>query len=226
MFPRSVWILSWVLLLPLFVFGQAANDDCADASEIIVPGNGYGYGTYSTDTISLVGAGTQLGEFFSPGVPNGKSVWYKFSLPTTREVVILLGQTTNMNPSSAGWTLYRTDNCLPGITEMIDPPIFNIEGFTHACLRKGDYLLQVGADFSANGDIFVLFDFLPSSAPEISHDFAKDAHDFQVVSGITSNETTYEVGCQSVFDGELLCPDSSFSKSTWHVFTTDNLIDY
>ena len=99
---RYALLLLSCCLLPALSWAQPANDDCVAAAEIIIPDNGFGFGQISTDTISLIGAGTELGEFFPAGVPNGKSVWYQFSLPTTREVVILLSQTSNMTPSSAG----------------------------------------------------------------------------------------------------------------------------
>ncbi|MEM6261355.1 MAG: PKD domain-containing protein [Bacteroidota bacterium] len=207
------------------LYAQPANDDCANATVITIPNNGFGYGTFTSDTISLVGATTQLGETFPAGVANGKSVWYRFSLPTTREVRILLDQTTNMPLSSAGWRLYRNTTCIPAQAEAIDPPIFNIEGFTHACLRKGDYLLQVGADLAANGDIFVSLIVAPPSAPEVEYDFAANPLDFQVLTGFSNISRNYEVGCQSIFDGEPMCPDTNYTKSTWHIFTTDNVVD-
>ncbi len=215
-------------LLPILGLAQPVNDDCANAITIPIPNGGYGFGQIVGDTVDMTGAGTQLGEYFSPGVPNGKSVWYRFSVPTTREVRILLTQdSTNATPqNAAGWSLYRTSSCLPGIAELVDPPIFQIEGFTHACLREGEYLIQVGADFGVNNELIINLDVAPPSAVETLYDFAADAYDFQVVSGYGPSTVQYEVGCQSVFAGELLCPDSSYTKSTWHVFTTDNLVDY
>lgn len=219
-------------LLLLFLLGlvwglsaQPVNDNCSNATVINIPNNGFGFGTFITDTISLSGATTELGETFAAGVPNSKSVWYRFSIPTTREVRILLDQTTNMPTNSAGWRLYKNASCLPAQAVGLDPPIFNIEGFTHACLRAGDYLVQIGAENSANGDIFLGLIVGPPSAPEIKYDFAAHAYDFQVLSGVSNRNTNYEVGCQSYFEGEKLCPDSSYTKTTWHVFTTDNHVD-
>ncbi len=224
--PLRVWLMLCLSLWLGKLSAQAPNDDCANAEVIAIPQNGFGYGTFSSDTVSLAGATSELGETFPAGVPNGKSLWYRFSLPTTREVRILLDQTGNMPVNSAGWRLYATDACIPAQVDAIDPPIFNIEGFTHACLRKGDYLIQLGANLSANGDIFFQLIVEPPSAPEIDYDFCDKAYDFQVISGTSPRNTSYEVGCQSYFEGEKLCPDSSYTKTTWHVFTTDNHVDY
>lgn len=222
---RISWL--WLSLMPLWLWAQPANDDCANAQLIPVPGAGYGYGLVVADTVDMTTATAQPGEYFSPGVPNGKSVWYRFSLPTTREVQILLSQdSSNSIPQNdAGWTLYRNGSCLPGVAEVVDPPIFQIEGFTHACLREGEYLLQISSDLNVNGELIISLDVRPSSATEVEHDFAAHAYDFQVVSGTSIAPATYEVGCQSIFAGENICGDSSFTKSTWHTFTTDNVVD-
>jgi PKD repeat protein len=224
---QSHWLalacLGWLSLYT--AFAQPANDNCANATVISIPNQGFGYGTFSSDTISLIGATREAGENFAAGMPSSKSVWYRFSIPTTREVRILLDQTTNMPVNQVGWRLYRDGSCLPGQAEAVDPPIFNIEGFTHACLREGDYLIQVGAELNANGNIFLSLIVGPSSAPEKAYDYAAWAHDFQVVSSGVNRTVQYEAGCQSYFSGERLCPDSSYTKTTWHVFTTDTLVD-
>ncbi|MFK7973178.1 MAG: PKD domain-containing protein [Bacteroidia bacterium] len=206
-----------------------ANDNCANAEVLSISNGGFGYGVFSSDTIPLNNATTQLGEFFPSnsggGVPNGKSVWYRFSIPTTREVIVVLGRTdTTTLPDRAGWALYRANGCLPGATEVIEPFFNRYEGYTHACLRRGEYLLQVGGILSNNDSIFVVLETSPASAPEIDHDHAAQAHDFQILGGSVLT-TNYEIGCQSFFPGELLCPDSTYSKTSWHVFTTDNHID-
>ncbi len=222
-FLRLIFLLC--VFTPVVVLAQPANDACVNAIQVPIPQNGFGFGTIVVDTVQINAATTQFGEYFAPGVPNGKSVWYKFSLPTTRKVRILLTQNgLTMSANQAGWTLYNSDACFPGVNEVMDPPIFNIEGFTHACLREGDYLLQVGADLVANGELIVTFEVGASSAVETEYDFAKNAYDFGIISTLT-NTVSFEVGCQSVFEGENICPDSSFTKSTWHVFTTDNLVD-
>ncbi len=213
----------WVMV---GIQAQPANDNCGDATLISIPANGFAYDSVFSDTVSLLGATTEFGEHFEAGQPNSKSVWFKFSLPTTRQVRILLDQTSNMTPPSAGWTLYSTDNCVPGAGEVVTPYIFNIEGFTHKCLRAGDYLLQVGAVSGANGDIFFNMTLGPSTAQEIPYDYAAAPYDFGVISSPIPHAVAYEVGCQSVFDGELRCPDSTFTKSSWHIFQTDNDVDY
>lgn len=228
-FLRYIFILSFVW--NYFTVSAQVNDNCVNAGVITIPNAGFTMGTYYSDTVNLTSATTEFGETYPAGVPNGKSVWYKFSIPTTRTVKITLTQTGSpiINPSDVGWALYRSNTCLPGVSEIVDPPIFNIEGYTHECLRAGDYMIQVSADLAVNGSIFLELDVSQSSAPEIDHDYAALPYDFQIVSGVTLNTVTnhsFDAGCQSVFDAELLCPDTNYTKSTWHVFTTDAFVDY
>jgi len=185
--------------------------------------------------VDITGATLQLGEYIPPGVPNGKTVWYQFFIPTTRTVRIILRQVgANIDPTKAGWTLYRTNSCLPGAAQRVDPPIVLMEGYTHACLRRGWYLVQVGADLAASGEIFLE---LQVDAPRIDagaeayYDHAATAQNLGILntssSSVLLRDVTFDFACQSVSEGEALCDnDSSWSKSTWHVFRTDGHIDW
>ena len=220
-----------ILILTIFVFTIAVssyaqvNDNCASSINIPFPGNGYGNGVVYTDTIDITNSTLEIGEYISPGVPNGKSVWFNFSIPTTKKVIILLDHLGNSPLNTAGWSLYKTNSCLPGNAELLDPPIFQIEGYTHSCLLEGDYLLQLSADFSLSDSMFFRFEISPSDANEVEFDYAINAYDFGVITSTNYLTNTYEIGCQSVFENEVACIPSDFSKSTWQTFTTDNLVD-
>jgi PKD repeat protein len=221
--------------LGLLLAQPPTNDNCANASLITFPNNNYGLGVFYSDVVDITGATLQPGEYIPPGVPNGKTVWYQFFIPTTRTIRIILRQVeANIDPTKAGWTLYRTNSCLPGAAQRVDPPIVIMEGYTHACLRRGWYLVQVGADFAASGQIFLE---LQIDAPRIdagaeaSYDHAATAQNLGVLNtlGWSSlvKDVSFEVACQSVHPGEAICDnDSSWSKSTWHVFRTDGHIDW
>jgi len=221
--------------LGLLLAQPPANDNCANASLITFPNNNYGLGVFYSDTVDITGATLQPGEYIPPGVPNGKTVWYRFFIPTTRTVRIILRQVgTNIDPTKAGWTLYRTNSCLPGAAQRVDPPIVLMEGYTHACLRRGWYLVQVGADFAVSGQIFLE---LQVDAPRIdagaeaNYDHAATAQNLGVLNTLwwssLVKDVSFEVACQSVDPGEAICDnDSSWSKSTWHVFRTDGHIDW
>lgn len=241
MFRRKTNIASrasllW-MLLALCVAGplhaQPPNDLCANASTIVIGNNNWAFGSFVSDTNSFLGAGLETGEYVHPAqVAQDKSMWYKFTLPTTRLVRIILrqpGPPFAMNAGDAGWTLFRTGNCLPGAADVVDPPILNIEGYTHECLKAGEYLLQVSGIFSAIGDVYVELQVAPSPAPETQYDYASAPYDFGLVSGITLGGAMnhyYEIGCHSIFEQETRCPDSTYTQSTWHTFTTDNYVDY
>jgi hypothetical protein len=221
--------------LGLLLAQPPANDNCANASLITLPNNNYGLGVFYSDTVDITGATLQPAEYIPPGVPNGKTVWYRFFIPTTRTIRIILRQVgTSIDPTKAGWTLYRTNSCLPGAAQRVDPPIVLMEGYTHACLRRGWYLVQVGADLAASGQIFLE---LQVDAPRIdagaeaSYDHAATAQNLGVLNTLwwssLVKDVSFEVACQSVHPGEAICDnDSSWSKSTWHVFRTDGHIDW
>ena len=226
-------LLTGMLLHGGWAVAQPVNDDCSNASVINIPSGGYALGTFYSDSVSLQGATLQFGEYV-PAVhvsTNDKSVWYSFSLATTREVRISLFQpgVPGMSASDAGWTLYRTTNCTPVDSEMVDPPIINIEGYTHRCLKPGTYLIQVSALNSANDSVAVQLDVDYSSANEIEYDHAAYPLDHGIISGINLPpfmNQLYEVGCQSIFPGEHSCPNGDYAQTTWHVFTTDNFVDH
>ncbi|MCZ2355068.1 MAG: PKD domain-containing protein [Bacteroidia bacterium] len=224
-----------VLLFMMGLVGHAQppNDNCSNAIDIPIPNGGFGYGNFVSSPIRMLGATVQTGEFIPiQQVARDKTVWFKFHLPTTREIRIVLEQSQSPPPMPAtwaGWTLYKTNTCLPGTNEVIDPPIINIEGYTHICLKSGDYMIQVSSVVNANDSLQVRLIVNPSSATETLYDYASNPLNFGVISGVglpNYMNQTYLVGCQSIFSGELMCPDTNFTQSSWHIFTTDNLVDY
>ena len=228
-------MLGWAVGSSLLLLAQPpVNDNCTNA-RFISFGSPYAVGTFYSDTVNITAATLQAGEYIPPGVPNGKTVWYSFYLPTTRTVRIILRQVgTTIDPTHAGWTLYRTSSCLPGSTQQVDPPIVIMEGYTHACLKRGWYLIQVGANLAASGQVFLE---LIVSAPRIDagaeayYDHMATAQDLGLLStssaSVLLKDVTFDYACQSVSQGEVLCDnDSSWSKSTWHVFRTDGYVDW
>ena len=248
---------------PAKVYAQPPNDNCINASPILAPGGvdiGFQYGTFYSDTVSLVGATLETfpppPEYFPPAQitagNNQKSVWYRFKINTTRQVQIILKEydATPLNPlddmpsSAAGWTLYRAPGyaCFPNASQVVDPPIINIEGYTHKCLTKGEYLIQVAAELFANGQIFIQLKVGPSSIPGIFHDDPTNWRgsaplNFGLASGTHGYLTpylnqTYEISCHSYYPTEMSCDTlpggiaENMFKTTWHKFTTDNHVDH
>lgn len=227
------------LLIGGALFAQPPNDNCQNATLVQFGASGFSTGTFTTAPVAIQGATLQPGEFIPQGNPNGLSVWWKFYLPTTRSVRIILRQVGNVIPSNrAGWALYATNNCLPGATHLVDPPIQQMEGYTHICLRQGWYLVQVTVDNGAwvnTGQVYLDFEVAFSSAGGLlSFDAYDTPHNAQNLGTLNSScfstlvrdAGSWDVGCQSIYEGEHTCSDPTYSKSTWHVFRTDNAIDW
>ncbi|MCS7152364.1 MAG: PKD domain-containing protein [Bacteroidia bacterium] len=231
---RWRWIIGWVGVL---LAQPPANDNCANGSFISFgsPHEPYAVGTFYSQVVDITHATLQAGEYVPPGVPNGKTVWYRFYLPTTRTVRIVLRQVGNtIDPTHAGWTLYRADACLPTSAQRVDPPIVLMEGYTHACLSRGWYMVQVGANLAASGQVFLELIVSPpsvSAGAEAEYDHMVTAQNLGVLttssSSVLVKDVAFDFACQSVSKGEAICDnDSSWSKSSWHVFRTDAHVDW
>src|SRR3712207_5924031 len=86
----------------LLSFSSLCQDDCSNASIITIGNNGFGVGTFQSASIDLATATVETNEVFAPIIQSSqetkKSVWYKFSLPTTRTIKITLAQSGNSIP--------------------------------------------------------------------------------------------------------------------------------
>src|SRR5512147_1740156 len=96
-----------------FLFSQPANDNCANASAVNISNGGFALGTFSSAVYDISSATVQPGETFAPAilvaVQTQKSIWYKFSLPTTRAVRVTLAQTgTAITSGDVGFAVYKT----------------------------------------------------------------------------------------------------------------------
>ena len=218
-----------------------ANDDCANPTEIVIPNDGYNLGAIQSELTDLREATIQFGEYFDPvqvsAVNDKKSVWYRFTLPTHRELKVELFQPGNTIPAGdAGFTIYLADECLPGVDEISLAKLTPVNKFGasyHPCLSPGNYLVQVSARTTSNGPIFLELTlgntFTNDNTDEVPFDLTSDAYDFGLVNSRGSN-TSYDWGCHSV-DGEwefncLPTPNADrFKQSIWHIFSTDNFVD-
>ncbi len=229
------------IILTLFIFigkvySQApANDDCSNAISISIPGNGFSLGTFSSSNIDISNATVQTDENFAPAIfvagQNKKSVWYKFSIPTTRSVKVTLGQPgVGIAAGDVGFAIYKTTNCLPSLTEISTKftpnPLFGDS--YHPCVDQGEYLVQVSSKTSANGLLFIKIE-LGEPSPAL-YDKPATAQQLGNLSAYEITAGEFEVSCQSIDDANENClPETSFkdfTKSTWHTFTTPNSFDY
>ena len=86
-----------------------ANDNCANATPIAVSGGGFDYGVYNSATSDLSMATSQTGEFFAES-GHTRSVWYEFTMPTSRSMRINMG---GSNLDNVAVTVYEPTTCPP-----------------------------------------------------------------------------------------------------------------
>jgi hypothetical protein len=211
------------------------NDSCGGALPITISGAGFGLGIFTSNNTDMTSATVQPGEYFASAIfvagQDKKSVWYKFTLPTTRGVKVTLTQPgVQIAAGDAGFTIYKTSNCLPGFAEVSSKftpnPLFGDS--YHPCVEAGDYLVQVSSKAGANGLLFVKIE-LTEPSPAL-YDKPAGAQQFGNVSANKVTGIDFLVDCQSIDDAAENClPNTSFkdyTKSTWHTFTTPNYFDY
>ncbi len=228
----SLLIICFILLLQK---ATAQNDDCPTASTIIIPNGGFALGLYTSTQYDLTGATLQAGETFAPSIVvaglNKKSIWYKFTLPTTRAARISLAQPGSViQAGNVGFAVYKSNACMPGTVDISTKfsPIEIFGSSFHPCVDAGDYLVQVTSNLNANGPIFITLE-LDEPTPAL-YDKPGGAYQF---TNINTNKTTvhdFLVQCQTINDAAENClPNTSFkdfTKSTWHTFTTPAYFDW
>ncbi len=139
---------------------QQVNDHCANAAVITILNGGFGLGTFSSSIDEISSATVQPGETFAPSILasglNKKSIWYKFSIPTSRSVRVSLQQTgIAIGQQDVGFAVYNTSGCLPdnGNISSTFTPIPKFGSTYHPCVSSGDYLVQVSANNNAFGQV-------------------------------------------------------------------------
>lgn len=201
--------------------------------EIVIPENGYGIGTFQSAATDLTNATVQPGETFAPAIfvaaQNQKSVWYKFTLPTSRKVSVALAQQgTAITAGDAGFTVYKSNNCLPGNSELSTQltPIITFGNSFHPCVSPGEYLVQVSSKLAANGPVYVV---ITTDDADAEYDHPGNAYEFGTLTTWTQH-VDYWVECQSLDNNDEICnglgTPQQYNKSTWHTFTTPTYFDY
>jgi len=220
------------LLCPCYALSQPGNDNCANAFSINIPSAGFATGVFSSATVDISLATIQPTETFAPAIfvagQHQKSVWYRFTLPTTRSVRVTLAQPgSSIAAGDVGFAVYKANACLPAVADISTKltPLGVFGNTFHPCVEAGDYLIQVSGKSTANGPVYVTIETAFTSA---AYDRPAQAHDFGILNqGVKT--TYYDVDCQSIEDATEICPAldaQQYNKSTWHVFTTPAYFDY
>lgn len=209
----------------------SAQDACSSASQIVIPGGGYGLGTFNSAQVNISTATVEPGETFQPTIMAAglteKSIWYKFHLPTTRNVKITLAQPgTAIANGDVGFAVYRSGSCTPsGIYKFTATTVFS--NSQNPCIEEGDYLVQVSANSSANGPVYVSLTIGDSTGA--AYDHPETAHPFGIL-GNSGADVSFSLGCHSLEDATEVCSgisnSSEYTQSTWHTFTTPAYFDY
>jgi gliding motility-associated-like protein len=227
-----------MILLLLFCathsLAQPANDNCQNISVINVPNNGFGKGTFTSTSYDISQATIQTGETFAPAIlvasQNKKSMWYRFSISTTRAVRVTLAQPgTTITAGDAGFAVYKINSCLPTNANISTKltPIATFGNTYHPCVDSGVYFIQVSSNNNANGSLYV--EVQVSDTTGALYDRPAQAYQFGVANA-NNRFVDYFIGCQSVEDANERCNvlynASQYHKSSWHTFTTPAYFDY
>ncbi len=234
---HKAFLFTLMLLTGVTALAQPGNDNCTNASPIIISNNGYGFGVFTSAQYDITAATVQPGETFAPAIlvasQTQKSVWYKFSLPTNRSVRVTLAQppASAITAGDAGFAIYKSNVCLPNNDSLSTKltPIALFGSTYHPCVEPGEYLVQVSAKSNANGPVFIELSILDSSGALYDH--PTNAYQFGTLSaGPYVRSIDYDVECQSLEDGNEACPiigsAADYTKSTWHTFKTPAYFDY
>ena len=139
-----------LLLISSVVTAQPANDNCSNAAVINIPNGGFGMGKFNAAANNITQATLQAGETFAPAILvaglNKKSMWYRFTIPTTRAIRVTLAQPgTDITAGDAGFAVYKVNACTPGVADISTKltPIGTFGNTFHPCVDSGVYYVQV-----------------------------------------------------------------------------------
>lgn len=214
-----------------------ANDDCASAEILTVGNNGFAMSTITSSSVDVTNATIQNGENFHSiqknSGNNGKSVWFKFTIPTARSINLKLTQVGNTIPQSdAGITTYFANTCLPAVAKIDSTNLTPLDKFgstSTSCSYPGTYLIQISTKSGVKGKIYIE---LALGGPDVlnSYDMMAKAYSFGTLSANTVS-VSHDIGCESIEDQLEYCQalgneTKTFTQSSWYTFSTPSYIDF
>lgn len=210
------------------------NDGCAAPQIINIASNGFATGTFNSTDVDITEATVESGETFAPAILvaslNQKSIWYKFTLPTTRSIRVTLTQPgVVITAGDVGFAIYKGNNCLPGTSALSSKltPIATFGNTFHPCVEPGEYLVQVSAKNAANGPVSIKLEVaIPSGS---LYDQPANAYEFGAI-GVGAKGLDFNVDCLSLDNENETCPTltdyKKYTKSAWFTFVTPAYFDY
>ncbi|MGB0851067.1 MAG: hypothetical protein ACPGTP_07460, partial [Bacteroidia bacterium] len=240
------YLLFLLVFFQFHVFSQVPiNDNCANAELFTIPENGFGIGTFETDSFDLDSATIEVGEYFHTSlVTSGndkKSIWFKFYLPTRRGLDIELKQHgTAIQTNDVGFTTYFSNSCLPGSVAANDAKLTTLNQFGssfHPCVDPGWYMVQISSKTRANDKVYLQiktsFPHTHSNVTDAEYDVKDSAARFATVLGlgdVQSSTISFDLGCYTIDDSTELLPNlgtnyRDYNQSAWLTFKTADIPD-
>jgi gliding motility-associated-like protein len=235
------FVYTFLLLLTLCLKGgipvyaaTPGNDGCAAPQTIAIDGNGFATGTFTATDVDITDATIENGETFAPALLvaslNQKSIWYKFTLPTTRSIRVTLSQPgVVITAGDVGFAVYKSNSCLPATSALSSKltPIATFGNTYHPCVEPGEYLVQVSAKTIANGPVTVKLDVeIPSGS---LYDEPTNAYQFGAIN-VGAKGLDFNVDCLSLNSEDETCTSltdyKKYTKSAWFTFITPAYFDY
>jgi gliding motility-associated-like protein len=237
----SFFFQRW-LMMPLFIIGQITvlakgitlpppvNDNCSNAIPIAITNNGFDYGVFTSETSDLTMATSQTGEYFAES-GHTKSVWFQFTLPTSRSYSIVMG---GSNLDNVAVTVYEPANCPPQAAFLTGTLLANGGGdISNSCSDIGIYRVQVSGPPNSLANVNIVLTLSCPTASTALYDCPSDAFVFNngnPLTQIQSSTGNHDIECQSIEQrNETDClpvpVKTDYLKSTWYVFTTGPSVD-
>lgn len=227
-------MLFLLLLAASLSFAQPVNNNCSNATEVVIGNSGFATGTYWSDTVNISTATMQPGETVPPSIfvagQYQKSVWYKFRIGTNRKLKVTLGQPgVSITSGDVGFSVYRTSSCLPDNAQISNKltPLETFGSTYHPCVDSGEYLIQISSRQSANGSVFLKLEVEPVATP---YDERTNAYSFGLLNQ-SKKAVVYDLECFSKESANETCigtlpNETQYTKTSWHTFTTPAYFDY
>lgn len=218
-------ILTIVLvLLSVSISAQPSNDLCENADVVIITNSGFDIGNFIGKKVDLDLATREIGEICDESIKKlgncDKTVWYKFTIPTTRDLEVTLKQTDSLIPQIfAGFTIYKAPDCNTNVGNIAAQltPLAKFGTSGNACLQGGDYYIQVSAKNRVKGDIWVELDIAHPAVDSSNNHLTP----FDI--GLIDNNKTnkyFLTQCNTVTSDEAVgINNSKFIKSVWFKVT-------
>lgn len=222
----QLFLLLLLSLIGLHLSAQS-NNNFANSSNILLGNNNFEFGVFNSDTVSLVSANSETGEFLLNPTYN-KTVWYNFTIPTHRKIRIRVMQTPElMQSNDVGFIVYEGTTGLPAQSDFATfTPLFSLGSYSeNVCLAQGNYSIQVVGRNSANGNVFVEV----TSSPPDAASYDLMINPIQIGNVTNQANASINWNCLSIETFDELCPSipnfEDYTKSAWLTFSTDNHVD-